>query len=51
MKVTLLAAMCTLVVLLHQMQTPMAMPQLSPGPVDRPFLVDDFSESIVLHEQ
>ena len=41
MKVTLLVAVCTLAVLLGQMETPMAMPQL-----DRPVLLEDFRESL-----
>ena len=47
MKVTLLIAVCTLVVLLHQMQTPMAKPQFSE--VNPPPTFDTICESILVY--
>ena len=44
MKVTILLSLYTLVVLLQQMQSPMAKPQ--PRQVDQPPLLEDFSEWI-----
>ena len=41
MKVTLLVAVCTLAVLLGQMETPMAKP-----PLDTPLLLEELSESL-----
>ena len=48
MKVTLLIAMCTLVVLLQQMQTPMAKPQLSPN---LPYKMEESGEIFAYSQQ